>query len=107
MVAAEREGVKMKRDVLAFLVRTRLRRFGRLGGRRPSWDASQASHSEGLWKNHTECRESMDTHKVLMVGGGLTALAPGSSRSLFNSGDFPRSAEEGSPPLSSGKASSS
>lgn len=59
--------------------------------------ASQASHSEGLWKNHTKCCESTDTYKVFRVGGGITALAPGSSRSLFNSVDFPRSAEEGSP----------
>lgn len=104
MVAAEREGVKMKRDVFVLLLRSDLEGLEDLVA-----DAHRgmASQSEGLWKNHTECRESMDSHKVFRVGGGLTAPAPGSSRSLFNSVDFPRSAEEGSPPPSSGKASSS
>lgn len=59
----------MKRDVLVFLVRSDLEGLEDSVADAHRGMASQASHSEGLWKNHTECRESMDTHKVFRVGG--------------------------------------
>lgn len=60
MVAAEWEGVKMKRDFLAFLVKSRLRRFGRLGGRRPSWDGLPSLPQWGSLE---------ESHRVLWIYG--------------------------------------
>lgn len=68
--------------------------------------ASQASHSEGLWKNHTECHESTDTHKVLRThSSGIRKLQVSVQLCWLPKGCRGRPPSSQSP--SSGKASAS
>lgn len=89
--------MKTKRDVLAYLIRTSLRRVWKTWWQTPivGWPPKPLTV-----RGFGRIIPSVMNLRIPTRCLGLTALASGSSRSLFNSVDFPRSAEEDHPPPS-------